>query len=677
TILEKFLHHTSDPVPDPRKFRREIPGELVAVIYRMLAKSPKRRYQRPRDLYLALRDVAAHRGLSVTSSADSAIVRAVAGAEREEKRSRWVGWIVPAVLIACIAWAADHVPLRGHVAPTNIPTYVMPTVTDDNDEASADRISAPPPIAQSSGGNDLPETILPGAEASRPEPFSDTPERRAVDRRPEKPPLASTDSQRPDLTRPADDSGRSPLAPIVDDLDGIRTDTGFESVVSRAFQPSTSRIDTERTTPFEKPSLASAEPTGETPLPAPVTVIVRQGDAIDGATPSPANIVIVSSLQAALERATNDSRVDTIELQFSGPEVVAPLVMNELKVTIRAGNGYLPVLMFKPPLEPRIHEEKDMLTIVGGAIAFEDLMFELEIPHRTSSRWSLFSLEDVESLRLTHCAVTLAGRTDWAAHYYADASTFDLIAPDAEIAMPSMNQPEHVETHLVLEDCVIRGIGDVLTADTTVPFRMHWDHGLLATSQHLLVLGGGSQSFEPQERASINLKHVTALVDQGLVRVQPRLEHRSWIPLQLTCEHCIVIGQRDVPMITHVGTGESLDTMEQHFSFRGQQNFYEEMDTLWLLISRDEYKADFVEEEAVDFEAWMDRWRSADQNSLHDSVEWDRKPRSNVPRYELQPSDFRLSERPGNPARGNVLHDFDAGFYDPRRLPTPAPISRP
>jgi serine/threonine protein kinase len=63
--LQKLLQHQSESVPDPRRFVRELPGPLVAVLLRMLAKDPRDRYQTPTALLSDLHAVAELLGLAL------------------------------------------------------------------------------------------------------------------------------------------------------------------------------------------------------------------------------------------------------------------------------------------------------------------------------------------------------------------------------------------------------------------------------------------------------------------------------------------------------------------------------------------------------------------------------------------------------------------------------------
>ena len=50
TVLQKLLQHQADDVPDPRQFNADVPDEVAALMRRMLAKDPRRRFQDPGEL---------------------------------------------------------------------------------------------------------------------------------------------------------------------------------------------------------------------------------------------------------------------------------------------------------------------------------------------------------------------------------------------------------------------------------------------------------------------------------------------------------------------------------------------------------------------------------------------------------------------------------------------------
>ncbi len=63
TVLQKLLQHQGDDPPDPRELRPDLPDDAVRILWRMLAKSPERRYQAPEELLADLLAFATAHGL--------------------------------------------------------------------------------------------------------------------------------------------------------------------------------------------------------------------------------------------------------------------------------------------------------------------------------------------------------------------------------------------------------------------------------------------------------------------------------------------------------------------------------------------------------------------------------------------------------------------------------------
>ena len=100
--FEKLLRHKNEAIPDARESRSDLPDSLLAVLHRMLSKSPDDRYQRPLDL---VRDL---RLLYNEDALGPAIVRP---APKESKTSNqiWnhIPWIVPSFLLLAIVLAVQ------------------------------------------------------------------------------------------------------------------------------------------------------------------------------------------------------------------------------------------------------------------------------------------------------------------------------------------------------------------------------------------------------------------------------------------------------------------------------------------------------------------------------------------------------------------------------------------
>jgi serine/threonine-protein kinase len=111
TVLQKLLAHQSDPLPDIRELRPDVPDIVAAVLAQMLAKRPEDRFQTPLDLMPALTSCIDQLGLARPPVAFPVY------------SSRWLppttwwrhhaAWLVPCVLllvtvlILAIAWHGE------------------------------------------------------------------------------------------------------------------------------------------------------------------------------------------------------------------------------------------------------------------------------------------------------------------------------------------------------------------------------------------------------------------------------------------------------------------------------------------------------------------------------------------------------------------------------------------
>jgi serine/threonine protein kinase len=69
TVLQKLLAHQSDPVPNIREVRPDVPEIVAAVIATMLAKQPSERFQTPLDLTVALNSCVEQLGIASPAAA--------------------------------------------------------------------------------------------------------------------------------------------------------------------------------------------------------------------------------------------------------------------------------------------------------------------------------------------------------------------------------------------------------------------------------------------------------------------------------------------------------------------------------------------------------------------------------------------------------------------------------
>ena len=106
TLSSKLRAHERESPPPITEFRRELPRSLVAILDRLLAKEPARRFSTPSELATALASLAVGSNLpAMAASGDaqtvnSCVAPTVVRPERGTRRRRWM-WIGLAVVLVC------------------------------------------------------------------------------------------------------------------------------------------------------------------------------------------------------------------------------------------------------------------------------------------------------------------------------------------------------------------------------------------------------------------------------------------------------------------------------------------------------------------------------------------------------------------------------------------------
>ena len=97
TVLQKLLAHQSEPPPDVRELRPDVPDMLAGVLATMLAKRPEERFQTPIDLSAALMGCIEQLGLTPPAVVLPAYMGTWTPASQTWRRH--APWLIPAVLL--------------------------------------------------------------------------------------------------------------------------------------------------------------------------------------------------------------------------------------------------------------------------------------------------------------------------------------------------------------------------------------------------------------------------------------------------------------------------------------------------------------------------------------------------------------------------------------------------
>jgi serine/threonine-protein kinase len=510
TVLQKLLDHQSRQPPDVRLFRPELPESAVSILNKLLAKRPEDRYQSPKELIADLATFLDWQELPTAAPRRNWTSAATGPRSRLETH---LGWIAPTALLIAAAFYSEW---RRDAADQ---AFSFPAVVVPAEEPVPRKLQEP----ESPQGVAAAETSPPSAV-----------ERATSDR---------ARAPRADASAVADRAAerRLPQASSV---------TARDRSTANATEPTASdRTPAERRAPSgdaaTRPGLQTAEPApSETPPQLVRTVVVGAKG------PLPEDAVWVETADEALRQATLNKwpDLDTIELRFTGAQPVRPVTVVRPHLTIRAGQGHLPVLAFEGKTGFAL--DKHMIQVKeGGALTVDGVQLRWRLPiDRTPRDWAFFLLEDVKGLTLRRCVVTIEN---------VDASGFPQKneAAVVRLASATINQramqqmPPLAASEVYLSECIVRGEADLIAADEVEPFDLVWSEGLLVTSERLADIGGAS--LERSGSIRVELDHVTAITEEGLCRLVSGDLTPHQLHLTVEADHCLFSTGPSAPLVEH------------------------------------------------------------------------------------------------------------------------------
>ena len=582
TVLQKLLQHQGDAPPDPQQIRPELPASICDITAKLLAKSPRDRYQDPLELSADLLLLANQ--LNFRPDRNSSVIMRPHGL-KTSWTSRHLPWIVPTGLLLLIGMLIHYTtrPLGPMMPPVGLSANEAGTF--DESAPIADRFDATnrpnSRDAVSAGGRSAPVPSIP-----------------------------------PSSSQPNQDEEKGKKS-----LDPIPASGGVPTLPPKAPKP---------TSEAEKS--------------------LRVGSLIDRGS--------YGSLAEACRKAISGS---VIELDYSGrlekPE--SPILLAQRKLTIRAGEGQQPIVHFRPLGPDRALYPRSMITLAGGSLTLVNVHLELEIPaHARSEGWSLFEAVLADQLRLERCTLTIRNAAGDFSAMYRDVSFFNVKAPpgkDQPLAQDPLPIPPRIQ--IELRNCIARGEAVLLRGDALFSAGLQWENGLLATTERFVEIDGQPTPPPEDQQLTIDLKHVTAVMDQGFCLMKTSSDQRRLAPVRIDCTDSILITD-NMPLIEQSGP-ETEEEFRNLLTWNADRCFYENFKVFW--------KIDSLQNTAVDqwdWEQWHSFWEPTQERSERPSpVLWSRRSPEIGPKSNHQTSDYLLLPSDENPAR-NAASDgmSDAGL---------------
>ncbi len=608
TMLQKLLSHGNAPPPDARELRPEVSGELMAVIRKMLAKSPDDRYQIADDLIADLREVAFRDGLTRTQAIGPVAIR-----EPNlvlvwlEQHAPWL--VAVSLLIVIAGWLhLDSVASREELA---IPPSASPPVTVTR------------PAIGTRGGAD---------SASRTE-------RRAVADSAAVRAQGVASNGDADVSEAGTDDG---LASDRPQLQGVTLPTDRkppgEAAVER--EPDDAAVlSAQDSSPIDP--LGAGQPPALIRVTG-VSVPVENDRDIDGA-------MLVSSFVNAVALAER-YEVDHIE-------IAAPIIYSEsveinrdsLRITSDVAGGS--VILFQPQ-ESITMERSNMIDIGSNRIEFEDLHFVWKLPGGEINGGAMFAINDNPSVRLTDCSVTIEN-PGLCEEVYA----FDVVTDPEQLGRSRRRDPRGSDSlplvAVELNNVIVRGQMTMIHMDYAAELQLNWDNGLLAISDHMIDTAGARIAPSPIARPiQVWLTRLTAYTPKGLLRMRLGVSGNHPVSVDRVARSSVFMVDPGVPHFEFLGL-ESLSDDRSWLKLRGTANAYDTDPTLADPILVETSEAG--ETEMVRLHSLAARW--PDELSPQWSVHWLQQGAgvrfSDATPSSLTPDDFRQD--------GALRSGFNAG----------------
>lgn len=645
TVLQKLLQHQGDAPPDPRAVRPDLPDEAVRILLQMMAKDPRDRFQTPNELIGALVGLANQLGIAPQTFGE--LVYVPQPRDEGSWLSRQLPWLAPVGLLLLLVaglqllgqWDANSLPAARSTTDRSGPTEA-PGRLDLADRTTTAEENAQPQAA--------PEATAGPAEATQAAMAT----------------AGSTDNPAP--------VGRRGTATVTTASQG--------GLTSLEIEPSSAVVELAATSAQVTAADARRRPTGAPNRDTPAA----------GAAEKPAPTAIADSPPAAGQRAAdrgvlavgNDQTAgdfpslwaacaaarsgDIIELRFDGRRVERPVALTNVDLTIRAGEGYSPVVVFRPRRDDPIGAPRDMLRIAGGRLNLVHVACEMELPvdGAPSENWSLVALEGAEAVQVQDCAWTVynAGTTGQPRHVHV--SLFDVRPPAGAMpgaaisggAISGGTVPAGAPREIRWEDSCARGEADFLRLRDAAALDVELQNAWLALGQRMAVVedpGAGPLRLQ--------IQHATIHSRQGVCHVT-NMEQQNGAPrVSVSAANTIFVGGPDAAVTTEAAAAHS------SVRWKSDRCIYEAFDA----FTRSGGNGAPVKE--TRWSEWRAFWGGG--RDVWGAVGWRRPLDEDRPMHERTPDEYAPGSR--SPAQGAATDSGDIGMLTDALPSFGSPVEQP
>ncbi len=667
TVLQKLLDHQGKEPPDPAKKNARVSDDLSAVVRKMMASDPRRRYTTPDQLIRDLMLVAGSMGLRGVNPEGLVWMSSQAPATQFWQRN--LGWMTTVAALLFIVVALNYFPrigqnlhernrpnLDGAAANSELAakakngksTDVSGAEPDGAQKTAADAVADASPTTQSTQ-----IALLDGNATGGPSSAGPSKSSTGVTQ-PANPVIVNTDSNPPKT------------APLINNVtDSVPPKAGPIEIAST--EPATT-VDA-----GSKPPLKIPGPSEDSKPPVTVPNTVANGNTApqssDPATatteaddPQPFGVIGIDgvlgkkyrTLEAACASAADGS---VIELRFNGSRRENPMRITQQSLTLRAAKGFQPLVEFVPVEVPGEGFQTRMITVTNGQINLNDLNLRMVVDKDfKGEQVALFSVQHPKQIRMQAVAVTIDNPERRAAAVFEIASNSAKTPSDVNMINNGIgDEPMEFE----LTGCFVRGNGDLFVVNRSSPGRFSLKNCVIALDGSLFHVIGNMESPPKNARLEVKLEHISAKLSNSLIRMDSGDLPRQLPPVHVSTRNNIFSNSATgSPLISMTGNVDDAD-FRRLLVWNGEKNFYDSYPIFWTFPSG---------QESLDFDTWKRDWGLAgEMGARNEGIVWKESWNDYA---KVAPSGLALdrSDPAANPAVAGATDGSDAGA-DLEKLP--------
>lgn len=342
------------------------------------------------------------------------------------------------------------------------------------------------------------------------------------------------------LTSQSPSSQGNPLALLATDPRSafqLRTDLAELRTEDRSRMLGVEQCIWGKTYPSEVPAL---------PAPAPMPVVQSNEKIVDPSGGGPYGTVAGAILSARPG--------DVILIKHTGLLPIEPVRLPvDENITIRPYQDHRPILTLAS--SKTADKDAALFWLQRGQLKLERLAFHLEPERGGFSSQSVVGLLSQGQCHFKDCLVTFQLPTD----SRVELRLVTLAEVKDGMNMPAAADPRPVP-RIKLENCFLRGDGDVVHAVFSKPFELEVEGSLLALEGSLLHLSGtASEMPAGGNTASVRLARTTTYLSDPLLNFSDRKNGKGLLFTSVSATECVFAAGGNKPLIRF----EGLDTEER------------------------------------------------------------------------------------------------------------------